>query len=92
MTPKEFEEVNVVMGEGQPEYKPLPAHRNPETGEVIMCFSLSDPAHRLRVYGRLNSGRSYYDPRTNPGRREFGKSNREQRPISGDSAGKLLHT
>lgn len=42
MTPKKFDEVNVVMGEGQPEYKPLPAHRNPETGEVIMCFSLSE--------------------------------------------------
>lgn len=43
MTPKEFKEVNVVMGEGQPEYIPLPAYKKPgENGEVVMCFELSE--------------------------------------------------
>lgn len=30
MKPKKFQEANVVYGEGQPEYKPLPAHKTKE--------------------------------------------------------------
>lgn len=47
MEPKEFEEVNIYMGKGQPEYKPLPAHRT-KRGEVICCFSLTE-AERAKL-------------------------------------------
>lgn len=42
MKPVEFKEKNVVFGEGQPEYLPLPAFKNhSELGEVITCWELS---------------------------------------------------
>lgn len=41
MKPKEFKGQNVVFGEGQPEYLPLPALRMPD-GEVITCWELTD--------------------------------------------------
>lgn len=40
MKPKKFNEVNVIYGEGQPEYLPLPAHKT-EAGEVTTCWELS---------------------------------------------------
>lgn len=36
MKPVEFEGQNVIFGEGQPEYQPLPALLMPD-GEVITC-------------------------------------------------------
>ena len=41
MKPKKFQEANVVYGEGQPEYKPLPAHKTKE-GQAIFCFELDE--------------------------------------------------
>ncbi len=43
MTPIPFKGQNVVFGENQPEYQPLPALRieGPQ-GEVITCWQLSD--------------------------------------------------
>jgi hypothetical protein len=42
MTPKNFDEVNVVFAKDQPEYIPLPAFLNEApTGEVITCWRLS---------------------------------------------------
>lgn len=40
MKPIEFDELNVLYGEGQPEYEPLPAHRD-ENGNVTTCWKLS---------------------------------------------------
>lgn len=47
MKPKKFQEANVVYGEGQPEYKPLPAHKTKE-GQAIFCFEL-DEAERKKI-------------------------------------------
>lgn len=41
MQPKDFKERNLVYGENQPEYIPLPAHRQPD-GTVTMCIELSE--------------------------------------------------
>jgi hypothetical protein len=41
MKPKNFPGVNIVFGEGQPQYQPLPALRTPD-GTVITCWELSD--------------------------------------------------
>jgi hypothetical protein len=38
MKPKKFQEANVVYGEGQPEYKPLPAHKTKE-GQAISVLN-----------------------------------------------------
>ena len=38
MTPHRFPEANVVFGEGQPEYQPLPAVVGLFNGEVITCW------------------------------------------------------
>lgn len=38
MKPKKFQEANVVYGEGQPEYKPLPAHKTKE-GQAIFVLN-----------------------------------------------------
>lgn len=40
MKPIEFEEINVVYGEKQPEYIPLPAHKAKD-GTVWTCWELS---------------------------------------------------
>lgn len=47
MKPKNFQEANVVYGEGQPEYKPLPAHKTKEW-QAIFCFEL-DEAERKKI-------------------------------------------
>lgn len=41
MEPIKFDGANVVYGENQPEYMPLPAHRN-ENGDVMTCWKLTD--------------------------------------------------
>lgn len=46
MKPVEFKGQNVVFGEGQPEYQPLPALRMPD-GEVITCWEISDDELKL---------------------------------------------
>jgi hypothetical protein len=43
MKPVKFPGYNVVFGEGQPEYQPLPALRVPgPQGEVITCWELTE--------------------------------------------------
>lgn len=42
MKPIEFKEQNVVYAKDQPQYQPLPAHKNKEgMGEVISCWKLT---------------------------------------------------
>ncbi len=43
MNPIKFEEVNVVFGENQPEYIPIPAFKvlNDENCEVVTCWKLT---------------------------------------------------
>lgn len=42
MKPVKFEGHNVVFGENQPEYQPLPAYLNKcAAGEVVQCWELS---------------------------------------------------
>lgn len=41
MKPKKIHGCNVVFGENQPEYQPLPAQKMPD-GEVITCWELND--------------------------------------------------
>lgn len=41
MKPVEFKGQNVVFGQDQPEYQPLPALRMPD-GEVITCWEMTD--------------------------------------------------
>ncbi len=48
MKPKKFQEANVVYGEGQPEYKPLPAHKTKE-GQAIFCFELDEAERKKEV-------------------------------------------
>lgn len=40
MTLEKFPEVNVVYAENQPEYNPLPAHRQPD-GTLTCCWRLT---------------------------------------------------
>lgn len=40
MTPKDFEEKNVVFGANQSEYEPLPVCKF-DSGEVVSCWNLS---------------------------------------------------
>jgi len=43
MEPIKFSECNVTFGEGQPEYKPLPAYLDKgEKGQAVTCWELSD--------------------------------------------------
>lgn len=43
MKPVKFPGQNIVFGEGQPEYQPLPALKVPgPQGEVITCWELSN--------------------------------------------------
>lgn len=56
MKPIEFDGVNAVYGENQPEYLPLPAERrgNPRAGEVLTCWELSDEEkERIAKTGRI---------------------------------------
>ena len=49
MKPKYFNELNIIFGEGQPEYEPLPAFKNTsDQGEVVTCWGLS-LRERLRI-------------------------------------------
>lgn len=41
MKPTKFKHSNTVYGANQPEYQPLPAHKN-EAGDVTTCWELSD--------------------------------------------------
>ena len=41
MKAKKFKEANVVYGENQPKYLPLPAHKT-EEGQAIFCFELDE--------------------------------------------------
>jgi hypothetical protein len=41
MIAEQFEEANVVLGEGQPEYTPLPAYYNKREQSMTFCFSLN---------------------------------------------------
>lgn len=42
MKPIKFKQVNCIIGEGQPQYLPLPAYREYDaTGMVISCWKLS---------------------------------------------------
>lgn len=41
MAPKKFPQVNVMYGEDQPEYQPLPVYRS-EDGQAISCWELTD--------------------------------------------------
>ncbi len=42
MEPTTFPEVNAVYGEGQDEYKPLPAYRiDFDDGEIVTCWKLN---------------------------------------------------
>lgn len=41
MTPIEFAHQNTVFAKDQPEYNPLPSHRN-EAGDVTTCWELTD--------------------------------------------------
>lgn len=43
MKPKDFEGADIVFGENQPEYMPLPAKRGdwPKGGEIHTCWELS---------------------------------------------------
>lgn len=41
MKAKKFKEANVVYGENQPQYLPLPAHKT-EEGQAIFCFELDE--------------------------------------------------
>lgn len=55
MRPVAFAEQNVVFGQGQPEYLPLPAHRGPLPAvAVTTCWELS--AEDMLELGR-NGGR-----------------------------------
>ena len=43
MNPISFPGANVVYGEGQPEYQPLPALKLPDyEGTVVTCWAVSD--------------------------------------------------
>lgn len=52
MKPKKIQEANVVYGEGQPEYKPLPAHKTKE-GQAIFCFELDEAEPGTEAYAEL---------------------------------------
>lgn len=41
MKPIEFHEQNVVYAKDQPEYTPLPGHKN-QDGDLVTCWELSD--------------------------------------------------
>jgi len=49
MEPIKFDGANVVFGENQPEYDPIPAERvgRPETGQINTCWELSPEEIKL---------------------------------------------
>lgn len=55
MKPIEFEGHNIVYGESQPEYNPLPAHltKGP-SGDVWQCWQLSaDDLEEIKITGKI---------------------------------------
>ncbi len=48
MKPIEFNGFNIVYGADQPEYQPLPAHKN-ENGNVLTCWELT-PEERIEIF------------------------------------------
>lgn len=54
MKPISFAGQNVVFGENQPEYQPLPALRMPD-GEVITCWQFTD-----EEWERMSKNRCFY--------------------------------
>jgi len=69
VTPESFPEANCTFAKDQPEYLPLPAHRD-EAGVVTTCWRLS-LRERLRVLVR---GRIWWQQMT------FGNPLQPQRP------------
>ena len=56
MKPINFDVANVVYGENQPEYIPLPAERvgKPETGQINTCWELSpDELKQIQETGKI---------------------------------------
>lgn len=55
MKPIEFEGSNVVYGENQPEYQPLPAlKRKGNSGEIVTCWELSpDEIKQVQETGKI---------------------------------------
>ena len=54
MKPKHFEQVNVIMGKGQPEYEPLPALAIDGGMQVITCWELSpEEIERVKQTGEI---------------------------------------
>jgi hypothetical protein len=50
----EFPQQTVVIAKDQSQYRPMPAHRNPETGVVTCCWSLSwKERFKLLLTGKL---------------------------------------
>ncbi|HEX2868671.1 MAG TPA: hypothetical protein VHO03_16645 [Ignavibacteriales bacterium] len=61
MKPIEFEQSHIIIGKGQKEYRPLPAHiSKDETTTVTSCWELTWK-ERLRV---LLTGRFYFQQMT----------------------------
>lgn len=62
MKPKKFQEANVVYGEGQPEYKPLPAIRrsgtkkNSQNGRIMGKPSNLQPTAATHFYNYKQVG------------------------------------
>jgi hypothetical protein len=75
MQPIEFAGQNVVLGKGQPQYQPLPAHRsrNDGAGTVTTCWQLT-PDEIIAV---INTGRVWIQQLT------FGNGFQPQLPLVG---------
>lgn len=52
MTPVDFPEKNIVIAKDQPEYIPLPAYYNPQTGAVCCCWELSEDELQQVIHTR----------------------------------------
>jgi hypothetical protein len=70
MTPLEFPEANTVFAKDQPEYLPLPAHRESRMGTVTTCWGLTWKERFAILFG----GKVWLQQLT------FGKPLQPQRP------------
>lgn len=61
MKPKKFQEANVVYGEGQPEYKPLPAHKTKE-GQAFSVLNWTKQNEKNSRNGRIMGKPSNLQP------------------------------
>ena len=61
MKPKKFQEANVVYGEGQPEYKPLPAHRR-KKGRLFSVLNWTKQNEKNSRNGRIMGKPSNLQP------------------------------